>query len=182
MKSTLIPWGVATTVYTSVRARGLTDLKSNPTIATGDFRLSIDGGTFANVTPTVSPASGPQLAFALTASQCEGTRLYIVGIDLSATKEWEDVDIWLHTPLAEGGVVGKITSGTPTTTSFISTYLTGANTDHYALAWFRMLSGTCAGAVARCSAFNAGTDAITFDSLYPWPAAPAVGDVFEKIG
>lgn len=182
MRSILIPWGVAQTVNFSVRARGLVDLKSSPTIATGDFRLSIDGGSFANVTPTVTPSGGPQLAFALSATQAEGSRLYVVGIDQTNPKEWEDDNWWFHTALAEGGIVGKITSGTPTTTSFISTNLTGANTDQYKAAWFRMLSGTCAGAVARCSAFNAGTDTITFDSLYPWPTAPAVGDVFEKLG
>lgn len=176
-------WGIAQTPETVLITRGLTDAKANPTLATGDVKISKDGGAFANLTtlPTVTPASGVRVAIALSATECEATRLTITFIDQTSPKEWEDRVLHFDTQLADGGVVGKITSGSPSTTSFISTQLTGANTDHYKARWVRFLSGACAGSIARISAFNASTDTVTLDSTYPLPTAPAVGDVFELV-
>ena len=178
--SMLIPWGVAITLEgVPLVTRGAADLKANPTLATGDVKLSKDGGAFANLTtlPTVTPASGTAVRVTLSATEAEFTRGVIAFID-TATKEWEDQSLLLHTPMAEGCLCGKITSGSPTTTAFISTNLTGANTDQYKNAYVAFLSGTCIGAVVKITAFNAGTDTVTCDAL---PAAPSVGDVFEII-
>ena len=173
----LIPWGVAHSFYIVLPAAGSTNLQANPTIASGDFKISKDGGAFANLTtlPSVSPASGVQVLVQLSATECEASRIVITAIDQTATKEWVDNAWEFHTPLAEGALTGKITSGTPSTTAFISSQLTGSNADQYKDAYVTFLTGTAAGATKKITAFNAGTDTVTCDAL---PAAPAVGDVF----
>ena len=177
--SMLSPWGLAHSFYVVLPAASGSDYQSNPTIAAGDFKISKDGGAFANLTtlPTVSPASNVQVLIALSATETECTRLVVTAID-TATKQWRDNAWALHTPLAEGALSGKITSGVPTTTSFVSSQLTGSNADQYKDAFVTFLSGTCAGATKKITAFVAGTDTITCDAL---PAAPAVGDVFTIV-
>lgn len=177
--SHLIPWGVAHTFYAVLVDASTDDLKANPTLAAGDFKISLDDGAFANLTtlPTVDPASGVQVKIVLSAAEAKFTRAVITAID-TATKEWKDNAWALHTPLAEGALCGEITSGTPSTTSFISSQLTGANADQYKDAYVTFLTGTCAGATKKITAFNAGTDTVTCDAL---PAAPSVGDVFTIV-
>jgi hypothetical protein len=155
------------------------DFQSNPTLATGDFKISKDGGAWANLAtlPTVSPASSVQVIVQLSAAEAECTTAVVAAID-TATKQWKDNAWAVHTPLAEGGLCGKITSGTPTTTTFVSSQLAGAQTDHYKDVWIKFLTGACAGAICRVTAFNAGTDTATVTAL---PTAPAVGDVWEAL-
>lgn len=177
--SAMIPWGVAHTLYVVLVDATTDDLRANPTLATGDFKISLDDAAFANLTtlPTVDPASGVQVRITLSAAEAKFTRALITAID-SATKQWKDNSWPLHTPLAEGGMAGEITSGTPSTTSFTSSQLTGSNTDQYKDAYVTFLTGTCAGATKKITAFNATTDTVTCDAL---PAAPSVGDVFEIV-
>lgn len=70
---------------------------------------------------------------------------------------------------------GAISSGTPTSTTFISSDLTGSSTDQYKDSYVTFLTGACTGATKKITAFNAGTDTVTCDAL---PTAPSVGDVF----
>jgi hypothetical protein len=174
------PWGVAATLRVSLVTRGAVDLLANPTLATGDVKLSLDGAAFANITtlPSVVPASGLLVQISLSATELECTKLAIQFVDQTATKAWEDDMFFVETPLAEGALSGKITSGSPTTTTFVSSQLTGSNTDQYKDAYVTFLTGTCAAATKKITAFNAGTDTVTCEAL---PAAPSVGDVFKII-
>jgi hypothetical protein len=160
--------------------RGAVDLLANPTLATGDVKISKDGGAFANLTtlPTVTPASGVAVRVELSAAEAEFTRATIAFVDQTAPKAWEDWVVLLHSPKAEGVTCGKITSGSPSTTAFISTQLTGAGTDHYRHAWLTFLTGVNAGAVRRITAFDPATDTVTVEAF---PSAPSVGDVFQVI-
>ena len=173
--STLIPWGVAHTFYIPLVDSLTKGHRTNPTIAAGDFKYSQDSGTLTNLTttPSVSPAGSKQVAVTISASEAECSRIVIYASD-AAGAEWDDDAYEFHTPKAEGALPFKITSGTPSTTSFISSQLTGANADQYKDAYVTFLTGTCAGATKKITAFNAGTDAVTCDAL---PAAPSVGDV-----
>lgn len=78
-------------------------------------------------------------------------------------------------PRCEFVLGGEITSGTPSTTAFTCSGLTSGNTDQFKDAYVTFLSGTCAGATKKITAFNFTTDTLTCDAL---PAAPSVGDVF----
>jgi hypothetical protein len=66
--------------------------KSNPTIASGDFKVSIDGGSLTNLatTPSVSPASSVLVLLTLSASEMNGDVITVVGIDQTSPKEWSD--------------------------------------------------------------------------------------------
>lgn len=71
---------------------------------------------------------------------------------------------------------GSITSGTPSTTSFVSSHLSAAVTDFYKDAFVVFLTGACAGCgPKRITAFNHTTDTVTCEAL---PTAPAVNDIF----
>lgn len=78
-------------------------------------------------------------------------------------------------PTIEFVLGGEITSGTPTTTSFLCADLAGGNTDQYLRSYVVFLSGTAKDSPAKVTAFNNSTKAITCEAL---PAAPSVGDKF----
>jgi hypothetical protein len=178
--SILIPWGVAATLDgVKLIETGGVNFKINPTLAAGDVKLSKDGGAEANLgtLPTVSPAGGTSVRVVLSAAETECARAVITFVD-AAGAEWENQSILIHTPLQEGGLAGKITSGTPTTTAFRSSQLAGLQTDHYKDVWIKFLTGACAGALCRITAFDPTTDQATVTAL---PTAPAVGDVWEAL-
>lgn len=66
--------------------------KSNPTIASGDFTISKDGGAFANLAtlPTVTPASGVAVKIELSATEMNADNVIIVWQDQTTPKEWAD--------------------------------------------------------------------------------------------
>ena len=66
-------------------------MQSNPTIAAGDFKVSIDGGALANLAtlPAVTPASSVMVKFSLSAAEMNGDNITVVCID-AAGAEWCD--------------------------------------------------------------------------------------------
>jgi len=70
----------------------------NPTIAAGDFKISKDYGTLANVgtLPVVAPAGGVGVRFQLSATEMTADYIQIIGIDV-AGNEWDNVFIYLTT-------------------------------------------------------------------------------------
>jgi len=81
-------------------------------------------------------------------------------------------------PQIEFVLGGEITSGTPSTTSFICSAFTGVNADQHKNAYVVFHSGTCAGAVVKVTALSITAGTFTVEAL---PAAPSVGDVFEIV-
>lgn len=72
--------------------------KSNPTLASGDFKVSKDGGSLANLTdlPTVTPASGKMVKITLTATEMTADNVTVVCSD-AAGAEWYDLIINIAT-------------------------------------------------------------------------------------
>ena len=70
--------------------------KSNPTLATGDFKVSKDGGAYANLTtlPTVV-SSGKVVRVALSSTEMNADTVTVVGSDASGS-EWDDVIVSLN--------------------------------------------------------------------------------------
>lgn len=66
--------------------------KSNPTIASGDFKVDVDGGGLNNLgtLPSVSPASTVCVLLTLSTGEMNGDIITIVGIDQTSPKEWAD--------------------------------------------------------------------------------------------
>jgi len=72
--------------------------QSNPTLAAGDFKVSLDGGSLVNLTtlPTVTPASGKTVKISLSSAEMTADNVTIVCSD-AAGNEWKDLVISLAT-------------------------------------------------------------------------------------
>ena len=70
---------------------------TDPSISSGDFRVSIDGGAFADLasTPAVSPSGSPAVALSLTATEMNGDNIVIWAVDQAEV--WDDVFIAIQT-------------------------------------------------------------------------------------
>lgn len=75
-----------------VDASSASSFRVNPTIASGDFKISKDGGALTNLTtlPEVMPASGPLVKISLSSLEMTADNVTIVGIDQTTPKEWCD--------------------------------------------------------------------------------------------
>jgi hypothetical protein len=75
------------------------NLKSNPTIAAGDFKVDKDGGGLTNLStlPSVSPASSVLVLITLSATEMNADVVTLVCIDQTAPKEWADLVISIPT-------------------------------------------------------------------------------------
>ncbi len=72
--------------------------KSAPTLATGDFQISKDGGVFANLAtlPTVEPTGGSRVKVSLSATEMAADILDILAVD-AAGAEWDPLAITIKT-------------------------------------------------------------------------------------
>lgn len=77
-------------------------LKANPTIASGDFQISKDGGAFANLTtlPSANPASSRAVMIDLSASEMAADNIVIQCVDASGA-QWCDQIINLQTTASQ---------------------------------------------------------------------------------
>lgn len=75
------------------------NFKSNPTLASGDWKISKDGGAFANLTtlPSVAPSSSVSVKLDLSATEMNADVVLIVGIDQTSPKEWADFSLTIMT-------------------------------------------------------------------------------------
>lgn len=75
------------------------DFKANPTLASGDVKISKDGGAFSNLAtlPVVTPAGGVAVQAALSATEMQAARIVITFIDQTVTKEWDDKVVIIET-------------------------------------------------------------------------------------
>ena len=66
--------------------------KANPTIASGDWQVSKDGGTLTDLAtlPVVTPAASVMVKITLSATEMNADVVTIVGIDQTTPKEWAD--------------------------------------------------------------------------------------------
>lgn len=71
----------------------------DPTIATGDFKISIDGSALNNLTtlPTVSPAGSSQVKIELSATEMASSKVSITAID-AAGSQWEEAFVFIDVP------------------------------------------------------------------------------------
>lgn len=72
-------------------------LKANPTLASGDFQVSIDGGAFANLgtLPTVTPAAGTSVKISMASGEMNGDNIVVACIDTDS--QWCDQFINIQT-------------------------------------------------------------------------------------
>lgn len=72
--------------------------QANPTLATGDVKISIDGGAFANLgtLPAVTPAGGKSVKVTLSQAETNGDNLALLFSD-AAGAEWCDLFVNIQT-------------------------------------------------------------------------------------
>ena len=82
--------GEGFTFTLSLLSQATGDILTNPTIATGDFKVSTDGGALANLAtlPAVTPASSGIVEINLTSDEVGTAHFSVVAID-AAGAEWK---------------------------------------------------------------------------------------------
>ena len=128
----------AYTCYISLISQANTKvMQSSPTLETGDFKVSIDGGTLTNLTtlPSVSPASSKMVVVSLSSSEMNGDNITIVCSD-AAGAEWCDLVLNLQTtarqlddlayPATSGRSLAVDTSGQVTAGTLANNAITAA--------------------------------------------------------
>ena len=86
--------GVELIFYISLYQQADTKLlKTDPTIAAGDFKVDKDGGGLNNLTtlPSVDPAGSRLVKITLSSDEMNADVVTVVGSDQTATKEWADI-------------------------------------------------------------------------------------------
>jgi hypothetical protein len=73
--------------------------KSNPTLASGDVKISKDNGSLANLTtlPSVSPASSKLVTVALTGTEMNADKVVVIFSDQTSPPEWADYAVTILT-------------------------------------------------------------------------------------
>ena len=71
----------------------------NPTLAAGDVKVSVDGGSLNNITtlPTVAPAGSQNVLVSLSASEMTGDIIAICFRDATSPPEWNDFTLSIPT-------------------------------------------------------------------------------------
>jgi len=93
-----LAYGIAVDFYITLKTAGTNNFQANPTLVAGDVQISIDGGTFNNLTtlPSAVPAAGNQVKIPLSAAEVTGKVMSIHFID-AAGAEWDDLEINIET-------------------------------------------------------------------------------------
>jgi len=83
-------------IYTAVADMGTPGaFKQNPTVQSGDFMVSKDGGDFAslNTLPTVTPSGYHTIKVTLSNTEMNADNVVIRATDPTSPKEWADLII-----------------------------------------------------------------------------------------
>jgi hypothetical protein len=107
--------------YMGLVSQSTGQFQSNPTLAAGDFKVSIDGGALNNLgtLPAVTPAASKMVKVTLANTEMNGDNITVVASD-AAGAEWDDVIISLQTSanqIDDLATPTNITAGTITTTT-----------------------------------------------------------------
>lgn len=92
--------------------------KVDPTIAEGDFKISIDSGALANLTnlPAASPSGSSLVLVSLTADEMNGAKINIQAIDV-AGDEWQSLVASIDVPTGSSESINDIQLGDHVETS-----------------------------------------------------------------
>jgi hypothetical protein len=82
-----------------LRTAGTAAIRANPTLASGDVKISLNGGAFANLAtlPSAVPASGKNIEVALSSGETTCARALIIFSDATVPPEWDDFEIVVET-------------------------------------------------------------------------------------
>lgn len=88
--------------YIGLVSQSTGQFQSNPTLAAGDFKVSIDGGALNNLAtlPAVTPASSKSVKVTLSTSEMNGDNIIMIGSD-AAGAEWDDIFVNIQTTVQQ---------------------------------------------------------------------------------
>jgi len=88
--------------YVGIPSQAGNIFQANPTLATGDVKVSTDGGALGNINtlPTVTPTAGKMVKVILSASEMNGDNVTIIFSDV-AGDEWNDLVINIQTTVQQ---------------------------------------------------------------------------------
>lgn len=181
-------YGVAFTFDVSlVDAASRPAFKANPTLATGDVKISKDGGSLANLAtlPTVEPSSSRIVKVALSATEMEAERIVVQFVD-AAGGEWDELLITLNTE-ADLDIDGSVNDAGPAAGDFDGDSGLSATDDFYNGSILVFTSGSLKGIAREISDYVGSSRNLQFngtgaDADAPFPSAPANGDRFKILG
>ena len=105
--------GVSYEFYVSLADAGdPTQFKSNPTLASGDFQLSKDGGSFSNLAtlPVVAPSSSASVKIVLSATEMTADKVVVKAIDVAGS-EWNQLIVFIDVPVSSSETAVDILEG-----------------------------------------------------------------------
>lgn len=162
------PWGAAATIDgVPIIGLGESDYGSGFSFASGDAKVSKDGGSKANLgtLPAETPASSKMFRLVFTDTEMEASRIVVDIIDQSDPKVFEDQRVIIETELVEGAVGAAVTTGGAAATT-IATSLSGS-VDLYTNLLCVPTTGANAGCVRKVTGYNTSTKTLTFASAFP---------------
>jgi len=94
-----VKYGTATSLYTALFNLNTRTADADPTLASGDVKLSKDGGALTNLAtlPDALPAAGRQVRIQLSVAETQCKIGFIEFIDQTATAEWDQQHVMFYT-------------------------------------------------------------------------------------
>jgi hypothetical protein len=96
----LVKYATSVTIHgLKLVAAGSSDYQSNPTLASGDVKVTKDGGSETNLAtlPVVAPASSKNVSLTLSSAETQCRIVTVNFIDQTGTKEWADNSFQFYT-------------------------------------------------------------------------------------
>lgn len=154
-------------------------LQSNPTLASGDVKVSKDGGAEANLgtLPAVTPASSTSVKVTVSASEMDADNVTITFRD-AAGAEWADHKVNIQ-PC--GALLSGTVSDAGATSTDFDTTLTGLTNDYLNGGFLVFTDGALQGVGRKINDYTSTSGNFDFTGG-TWPTAPANGDPFIVIG
>jgi len=168
----------------------------NPTISTGDFQVSIDGGNYSNLntTPVVTPAGSKTVLISLLASEMNGDVINILGV--SSGSHWDDILISINTSIntIDSGlslatnsisdstysrIRGTVQSNISNSANQFQTNLSSSIDNAYINCICKFTSGVLSGQVQFVTGYIGTTKILTF--LIGFTSLPSTSDSFDLI-
>ena len=167
------------TSITLVDADSRPDLQSNPTLAAGDAKISKDYGSFSNLaTLPDAPNSDAQVRIQLSSSEMDANVILIQLIDQTATKEWDDYSLTIHT-IPSVAVTGNVQDSSPSTTGFRGSNNLSTTEKFYGGAVLVFTDGTLRGIGRKVTSYSTSRD---FVFASGFPTTPTSGDPYMILG
>lgn len=110
-------------VYTTLIEYGDVVLKQNPTLSVGDVKISLDNGSFVDITTLPTVIGGYKIDIQLSQSETNCSQLQIIFKDQTAIPEWNDKVLNISTSQLDYNNITSISANNMVTPQQIINYM-----------------------------------------------------------